>query len=207
MNYKDRNKVILNRARKGETFARIGKDYDLSRERVRQIVKNFGYTAKDLSGFRPCKFNILKCNYCNKKFVRSYIINRTNLNYFCSSECRGCYLSSIYSGKYIPKNRRKDKKYKQINLGRRNGKQKTVYEHRIIMEKFLGRELKSNEYVHHKNGNRLDNRIENLKIIMANEHGNKIMGRLWKRKGDLTIQIIDTVNVPRNKIEKFLRSF
>src|SRR3990167_7511236 len=42
---------------------------------------------------------------------------------------------------------------------------KTFLQHRIIMENHLGRKLQTNEYIHHINGNKLDNRIENLAII------------------------------------------
>lgn len=57
-------------------------------------------------------------------------------------------------------------KYKTIKL--KNGT--TRDEHRIVMEEHLGRRLERTELIHHINGNKSDNRVENLELTNRKTH-------------------------------------
>jgi hypothetical protein len=47
-----------------------------------------------------------------------------------------------------------------------------VMEHRLVMEAHLGRLLNRREQIHHRNGIKSDNRLENLEIVThAKPHG------------------------------------
>jgi len=45
-----------------------------------------------------------------------------------------------------------------------------IFEHRYVMENIIGRPLTEYEIVHHKNGDILDNRPENLDIMTRGKH-------------------------------------
>jgi len=53
----------------------------------------------------------------------------------------------------------------------KQGKNSSILEHRKVMQDHLGRELSSQEQVHHINKNRTDNRIKNLELFESrSEH-------------------------------------
>ena len=45
-----------------------------------------------------------------------------------------------------------------------------VMEHRLVMEKKVGRYLYKHEEVHHVNGDKADNRLRNLRLLTKSEH-------------------------------------
>ena len=60
-----------------------------------------------------------------------------------------------------------------------NGSRKMRPEHRIVMESSLGRPLYPHETVHHVNGDRLDNRVENLELWSSRQpKGQRVMDKV-----------------------------
>lgn len=109
-----------------------------------------------------------QCKNCGKLFSLSP--SRMADTFWCSSAC------------YWTTKRANAKTYINPHGYRAfwlNGKH--VLEHRYIMEQHIGRKLNRREHVHHINGNRADNRLENLELLGIHNHSRLHASKLAER--------------------------
>lgn len=159
------------------------------------------------------------CNTCNKKFFGRKDRKRKYCSLPCAweGEERNNILKIKASGKNNPWFGKKRPQHSKIMAGKnspfwKGGKSKTgaghilvkapkdhpniksngyIMEHRLKMEKYLGRYLEPNEIVHHKNEIKSDNRIKNLELVTAKTHRLKHVRSGWSHS-----------NITRKKISE-----
>lgn len=100
-----------------------------------------------------------KCQICNNEILARPEKIKLGQKY-CSQKCFGVAHSGVNNPHWNGGRKIDVDGYVKLRLNNTY-----IQEHRIIMEKHIGRKLKIKEVVHHINGIRSDNRIENLKLF------------------------------------------
>lgn len=139
-----------------------------------------------------CKTMVFCCQ-CGEMFAKDS--NRIKNKNFCCRYCLNKYNKekmSFFNQTVNPMNikgkmsfesreKRRDRMLKNEN-GTKYRHFMGDFEHRRIASLKLGRELKSNEVVHHIDGNKKNNKPGNLQVMTRAEHMSLHIREYWKKK-------------------------
>lgn len=200
-NHLHRKENAANRIPVNFTCRECGKPFVMMASYLKAYRKKFGrdplycsiacgYAGRRRDADERNKFACLNCGKITyrSRYTENFRIYRDQK--YCSKQC---WLESedkrrqerLASGHYT---KHTDKKgYVWLTFPRsEKSKRNNILEHRYVMEQNLGRKLHKHETVHHKNGQRGDNNLENLEL-RSSMHG---PGQTIQDKIDWAIKVV-----------------
>lgn len=138
------------------------------------LAKQLGYKDRGLRYYDACPI-------CGKgRWVRN--TNRNSMCASCSGKNKHCVgitagkvrIKRCYKFIHIHKN---DPLFAMVNAKTKTVKGGWVLEHRLVMARHINRPLLTSEVVHHINGIKTDNRIENLSLMSESSHNSHLVAK------------------------------
>ena len=147
------------------TCQRCGKEFH---RYPSQVLRGGKFCSRSCQNLRTGEQR--ECEVCGKAFYMPLCRVKRGDGRFCSLRCKGKWQSEHNVGERNPA--WKGGRFLEPSNGyiyvRRDGKY--IGEHRLVMEQHLGRPLKSSEHIHHRNGDKTDNCVENLELVLVSDH-------------------------------------
>lgn len=120
-----------------------------------------GGPAQKFCAKKECQYGTLVCKGCGKTFSSQHQTKEKDARGYCSRKCWGDHNAARRQAKGDGSGYWLRFVGKDVPGAYSNG---YMMEHRWVMQEALGRPLTEDETVHHLNGDKADNRLENLEL-------------------------------------------
>lgn len=115
----------------------------------------------------PSRLVQIQCQFCKEIKCRHISDIKKAINNTGYWACKTCTLVQRNKDNATPVGSKRTVAKGYIEIKTNNG---WTREHRYVMEQYLGRKLKKDEIIHHKDENKKNNIISNLELLLHGEH-------------------------------------